>query len=177
MKLQEAKDIAIELISPDTHLIVNHFKKMVICGSIRRKMENVHDIDIVAIQKPEHEYAFSEESLNSSISKLDPTGVSSPSEEKRFLLGDKIKRFMFKGIMVDLYLATEKTFETLVLIRTGSKEHNIRLTTLAMGKNMKLKAGGEGLVDRENESMIYEDTENGILTRLLGRVPTPEERN
>jgi len=177
MKLQEAKDIAIELISPDTHLIVNHFKKMVICGSIRRKREYVHDIDIVAIQKPENVYAFGEESLNSTISKLDPAGMNSPPEEKRFLLGDKIKRFMYKGIMVDLYLATERTFETLVLIRTGSKEHNIRLTTLAMGKNMKLKAGGEGLVDRENESMIYEDTEDGILMKLLGRIPKPEDRN
>lgn len=177
MKLEEAKAIAIELISPQTHLIKDHFKKMLICGSIRRKQENVHDIDIVAIEKSGFDYKFGEPSLNYRIECLDPDGRNQPKDEKRFLLGPKLKRFMYKGISVDLYLANEKTFETLVLIRTGSKEHNIRLTTLAMGKNMKLKAGGEGLVDRENESMIYEDTEDGILMKLLGRIPKPEARN
>ena len=79
--------------------------------------------------------------------------------------------------MIDLYLATEKTFGTLVLIRTGSAEHNVRLTTLAMGQSMKLKANGDGLVDRNNEKMVFENTEEGILMKLLGRVPPPEQRN
>ncbi|HII36249.1 MAG TPA: hypothetical protein HA319_04280 [Nitrosopumilaceae archaeon] len=78
--------------------------------------------------------------------------------------------------MIDLYLANEQTFQTLVLIRTGSAEHNVRLTTIAKYKNMKLKADGKGLVDRNDESIIYENTEDGILQRLLGNVPVPEKR-
>jgi DNA polymerase/3'-5' exonuclease PolX len=87
-------------------------------------------------------------------------------------------------MMIDLYLADETTYETLVLIRTGSKDHNIRLTTLSKGKGWKLKASGAGLVrtngkeGKDEEILeVIDRTEDGILQKLLGRVPKPEERN
>lgn len=176
LKIAEAGLIAADLLYGEGNL-ERHFANWKICGSIRRLCENVGDIDIVAIPKPESEYLFAEVGLNEYINRLDPEGRNASPDAKRFLLGDKIKRFWFRGIMIDIYMATEKTFETLMLIRTGSREHNVRLTTLAMSKNMKLKAGGEGLVARNNEAFIYEDTEDGILMKLLGRVPPPDQRN
>lgn len=177
MKRTEAEEICQDLIMGRGEL-ARQFKRWTVCGSIRRLCENVGDIDIVAI---EEQGGFGEPTLSQKINLLDLKG---PSEAKqswrptgRFLAGPAIKRFQYRGIMIDLYLATEKTFETLVLIRTGSKEHNIRLTRLAMSKGMKLKAGGEGLVARNNEAFIYEDTEDGILMKLLGRIPPPEQRN
>lgn len=176
---EKAEEIVNDLI---TTSIGTHFIRYEICGSIRRKKPEVNDIDIVAIKKDESLYNFGEWSLDDTIQYLDPKGLEESKQlgkrgAERFLLGDKIKRFRYKDIMIDLYLANERTFETLILIRTGSKEHNVRLTTLAIGKGMKLKASGEGLVDRENEKMVYEDTENGILMRLLGRIPPPEKRD
>jgi DNA polymerase/3'-5' exonuclease PolX len=179
--LKDAKDIADEVC----HLLGKHFEKMTVCGSIRRKKPEVNDIDIVAI--PKNKYNFGDPTLSDNIRALDPEGFRLAQNRKagndRFLDGPAIKRFYYKGIMVDLYLANEKTYEVLVLIRTGSAAHNVRLTTLAKGKGWKLKAGGEGLVRVEGEGKnekIVEDidsTENGILLKLLGRVPLPEERN
>ena len=178
MKLTKAEEICRDLIIGREEL-ANHFKKWTVCGSIRRKCENVGDIDIVAIEEPNE---FGQPSLSQRITIIDPTGSLESQElgkqgAARFLDGSAIKRFQYRGIMIDLYLATEDTFGTLVLIRTGSKEHNIRMTTLAMNKNMKLKASGAGLVARNNEKFVFENTEDGILMKLLGRIPPPEQRN
>jgi len=178
MKLEEANKICDDLLNSG---LSNYFKTYKVCGSIRRKQPEVNDIDIVAIPKPESDFQFGEPSLSNYINNLDSDGERQAKElgkqgAGRFLNGDLIKRFKFQGAMIDLYLANEQTFQTLVLIRTGSAEHNVRLTTIAKYKNMKLKADGKGLVDRNDESIIYENTEDGILQRLLGNVPIPEKR-
>jgi DNA polymerase/3'-5' exonuclease PolX len=186
MKLQDAESIAQDLLTGNGQL-ASHFEKWTVCGSIRRKKSEVNDIDIVAIEKPHTRYQFGEPTISQRIKRLDPTGESEAKAmgkqgAARFLDGDKIKRFQYRGMMIDLYLADEKTYGTLVLIRTGSKDHNVRLTTLAMGKGWKLFASGQGLcrVGKTNRDMILEvidSTEDGILLKLLGRVPKPEERN
>lgn len=149
-----------------------------ICGSIRRQKDVVKDIDWVMIQKDESEYEFGDESLDQTIIKLH----KGPEPPK---LGKKFKSFMYYGIQVELYLADEKTFETLVLIRTGSKEHNIKLTMLARNKQLKLFASGKGLCkvkggiyNNEPEEImeVVENTENGILVNLLGKYVMPEKR-
>jgi len=178
MQLKQAELICRDLLIGKGQL-VTHFAKYSVCGSIRRLCENVGDIDIVAIEEPNK---FGEPSLLQRINLIDPTGRHESQKlgkqaPGRFLDGPNIKRFKYKGIMIDLYLATEKTFGTLKLIRTGSKAHNIRLTTLAMDKNMKLKASGAGLVARSQESFVFENTEDGILNKLLGKVPPPNQRN
>lgn len=189
MNLQEAKSICQDLIMGSGKL-ARHFSKWTVCGSIRRKCDSVKDIDIVAIPKPESEYKFGEFGISGWITILDPTGHSESTKNgkqdvSRFLDGALIKRFQYKGISVDLYLADELTFETLKLIRTGSKEHNIRLTTLARSKGLKLFASGKGLCkikggiynnEPEEITEIVENTEAGILVELLGRYPEPEDR-
>lgn len=182
MKFNDAMIIANELVDS---ILTHHFKNFRVCGSIRRKQPEINDIDIVVIPKPETDYSFGEESLEGCILRLDPDGKKianslSGSSSKRFMLGEKIKRFEHKRIIIDLYLADESTFETLCLIRTGSKEHNIRLTTLARGKGLKLFASGKGLclVDsKDNVIRIVENTEDGILLNLLNHIPKPENRN
>jgi DNA polymerase/3'-5' exonuclease PolX len=186
MKLKDAEAIAQDLLIGNGE-IASHFSKYTICGSIRRRKEEVNDIDIVAIEKPQSQYEFGEPTIGQRINLLDPAGYSESQKlgnhrAARFLSGGSIKRFQYKGAMIDLYLADEKTYETLVLIRTGSKDHNVRLTTLAMGRGWKLFASGQGLcrVGRTQRDMILEvidSTENGILMKLLGRVPRQEDRN
>lgn len=190
MKLEEAEALCMDLLTGAGRL-GDHFSKWKVCGSIRRQKSEVNDIDIVAIKKPESEYGFGDISLSERVKQLDPHGEKEAEEAgragaARFLNGTAIKRFKFGGAMIDLYLSNDATFETLVLIRTGSKEHNVRLTTLAKGKGLKLKAGGEGLCrvkggiyNNEPEEIIeiIDNTEDGILLKLLGRIPKPEERN
>lgn len=174
-----AEKIADELLV----LMKQHFVKYEVCGSIRRRKPDVGDIDIVAI--PKSSYSIGEETLSELIKKIDPKGAEEAkklgkSAAKRFLNGELVKRFEFNSMSVDLYLADEKTFGTLVLIRTGSKEHNIKLTSIARQKGLKLFASGKGLceIDRdENITKIISTDENEILAILLGRMPLPTERD
>ncbi len=177
-ELETAQKIVDELLA----YLGRHFVRYQICGSIRRKKLDVGDIDIVAI--PKQSYELGQETLSDSIKKVDLHGPEEShrmgkSGAKRFLDGELIKRFEFKGMPVDLYLADEKTFGTLVLIRTGSKEHNIKLTTQARKKGLKLFASGKGLCEIDSGDNIVKTIstdESEILAILLGRIPPPEER-
>lgn len=187
MKLAEAKQLAEDLMHGEGRL-ASHFTQYVIAGSIRRQKEEVNDIDIVGIQKLD--YIFGELDLGDVIQLLDPEGRKQAQEKgksraSRFLNGEDIKRFNYKGIMIDIYLATPENFEVLRLIRTGSADHNIRLTTLARGKGMKLFANGEGLWNVQNNPNDWKNPtkttqvsqkEDEILQILLGHVPPPEKR-
>lgn len=187
MKLVDARKIAHELLDLDIGPLDKHFKIFNVCGSIRRERSEVNDIDIVAILKTN--YGFGEESLSDTIRKLDPTGLTEAKESgkptSRFLDGHDIKRFLYKGIMIDIYLAKPEEFETLILIRTGSTSHNIQLTTLARGKGMKLFASGMGLwkvipnpkdLKNPTPTELVSNTERGILETLLGKYVEPKDR-
>lgn len=178
MKLEDAKKIITELKLEDN--LWKHISYSEICGSIRREKPEVNDIDWVIVPVAEKCYGFEDETFNDTIKRLHQGTVDKP------MLGEKIKRFFYKGINIDIYIATEKNFETLMLIRTGSKEHNVKLTTLARSKFLKLYAGGQGLCkikggiyNNEPEEImeVVEDTEKGILYNLLGNVPEPKDRN
>lgn len=188
MILDDARKICHELLDLDVGPLEKHFENFNVCGSIRRERPEVNDIDIVAILKTN--YGFGEPTLSDTIRKLDPAGAKEAKESgkqaaSRFLDGPDIKRFFYKGIMIDIYLAKPEEYETLQLIRTGSKEHNIRLTTLAKGKGMKLFASGMGLwkvipnpKDEKNPTPteLVSNTEEGILKVLLGKYVEPKDR-
>lgn len=188
MKREDAIKICHELLDMDIGYLDKHFEKFIVCGSIRRERPEVNDIDIVAIIKSK--YKFGEESLSDTIRKLDPTGpndarLAGKQGASRFLDGIDIKRFQYKGISIDIYLAKPEEYETLMLIRTGSKEHNIRLTKLAISKGMRLYASGKGLwkvipnpLDPKNPTPIelVSNTEDGILKALVGRYVESKDR-
>lgn len=178
MDLKTAENITSELIS----LLKPYLEKYEICGSIRRKKPNIGDIDLVAIPKLIRE---NENTLYDIIKKIDPSGLEESKKlgkhnAKRYLNGDLIKRFKFKNAIIDLYLADSSTFSVLKLIRTGSKEHNVKLTSLAKQRGLKLFASGKGLCEIDpdgNITKIISNDENEILQILLGKIPSPIERN
>ena len=90
--------------------------------------------------------------------------------------GSKVKKLHLpENITVDIYLATPATWATLLLIRTGSAESNIRLSGLAKSKGWHLKASGEGLFD-EDDNRIAGDTEESIFSALGIPYLEPNER-
>lgn len=125
MKLKEATTIADQVIAR----LAPYCQKIEVAGSIRRRRPLVRDIDIVLITS-------------------DPWGLDTAIWRlgRQVLAGDKLKRVDYNGAQVDLYFASEKTWATLLLIRTGSKENNIRLCTLAKRKGWHLAASGAGIV-------------------------------
>jgi DNA polymerase/3'-5' exonuclease PolX len=153
MQLEEGERIAGEFLKEIEPLC----SKVMVCGSIRRRKRAVNDIDIVAIPK-------------SRIDLIEHLKCTMPYTKA----GAKLIEVTFQEEQIDVYIADESTFETLVLIRTGSAEHNVRLCSLAKGRGWQLKANGKGLVDGSGK--LITNNEKGILEALLGKYVEPEDR-
>lgn len=137
-------------------------EKVMIAGSIRRRKATVHDIDIVAIPNEPGLPTLEDFLMKYPVA---PSG------------GPKIYKFTWQRIPVDLYVATIETWATLVLIRTGPKEHNIMLCQRAKSKGMRLHADGGGLtLERFPDQQMACNTENDIFKWLGIPYRKPWER-
>jgi len=154
MKLQEALRVANEVY----YRLKPHCEKIIVAGSIRRQKPEVKDIDIVLIPS-------SPGKLSQEIASLGPP----------ILDGEKLKRVNYNGTQVDLYFATEQTWATLLLIRTGSTENNIRLCKRARSLGMKLKANGDGIIGKDGQ-LIPIESEAQVYKVLGLRYQEPWER-
>lgn len=154
MELEKAKTIAgivVEAIKP-------YCDRIEVAGSIRRQRPNPKDIDLVVI--PNDRW-----NLDLALMRMGNYKMS----------GMKIARVDMDGSQVDIYFADKETWATLLLIRTGSKESNIRLATLAKKRGWQLKASGEGLLNEMGER-IAGDSERSIFEALGLEYQEPWER-
>ena len=169
--------------------IVEHLRpacqRIEIAGSLRRRRDLVHDIDLVLIPRTERVQApqrglFAEtdtveqRAIDRALTDLQDAGRISG-----LALAGKIIRFTAtkSDIPIDLYLANESTWATILLIRTGSKEHNIYLAALARRRGMILKADGTVLVDQRTGKAAGSFREEADLFKFLGlRYVHPEAR-
>ena len=154
MQLERAQKIASEVVERLRPCCT----RIEIAGSIRRRKPVVNDIDIVLIAKDRP-------CIDAILMQLGSVRMS----------GKKIARVQMEDISVDLYFATPETWAALLLIRTGSKENNIRLCTLARKRGWHLAASGDGLFD-ENGRRIAGDSEQSIYRALDLPWQSPEER-
>ena len=159
MELEVAQRVATEVVERLSPYCQK--QKIEVVGSIRRQKTFPHDIDIVLI--PSDPWNLESEVL----------ALARPFQPK--LSGEKLKRFDYKGAQVDLYYASPETWATLLLIRTGSTENNIRLCSLAKKRGWHLAASGEGLFNEKGER-IAGDTEQSIYEALQLPYQHPEER-
>ena len=133
-------------------------KKIEVAGSIRRRKPWVKDIDLVLI--PSDPWNLHHEVLG-----LGQTRAA----------GSKIMRVMAGETQIDIYIAEPETWATLLLIRTGSADNNIRLASRAKERGWHLHANGDGLFN-ENGQRIAGDTELSIYQALGLPYQRPEER-
>ena len=145
MELERAQRIAREIIKR----LSPYCQRIEVAGSVRRGKPTVNDIDFVLI--PSNLWALHHEIMGMGQVKMS---------------GMKIMRVMVSSVQVDLYFASPETWATLLLIRTGSKENNIRLATLAKKRGWRLAASGDGLFNEKGER-VAGDTEESIY-RTLG---------
>ncbi len=146
MELEKAQLLA----EPIVQRLKPHCSKIVVAGSIRRKRPFVHDIDLVCIPSSQGQFIAEVQSMG-----------------KVELAGKKLVRCQTGEIMLDIYIAAPETWATLLLIRTGSKRHNIMLCALAKRQGMILHADGTGLF-RPGASAIYGPPALGADERIAG---------
>ncbi len=154
MELKQAWALAQEIVDQ----LALCCERIEVAGSIRRQRPFPRDVDIVLIPRSQGQLASALQSLGESR-----------------LGGQKLAERVYKGVQVDLYFATPETWHTLLLIRTGSKTHNIKLTTLAKKKGWHLYASGRGLFNEKGER-IAGDTEWSFFEALGLPYAEPWER-
>jgi len=150
-RAQKIADEVIKRLSP-------YCQKIEVAGSIRRRKPQVRDIDLVLFPKDPWNF-------HGELMKLGQLKMS----------GKKILRVMVGSVQVDIYVADEATWATLLLIRTGSKENNLRLCSRAKDMGWHLAASGDGLFD-DTGQRIAGDSEISIYNALGLPYQRPEER-
>jgi DNA polymerase (family X) len=160
LELNEAENLAEQIRGA----VMEFCDRIEVAGSIRRKRNKIHDIDFVAMTKSDAEWLKISQKLKQLKAKPNCQGNS------------VIKAFVpcQKGFFqVDFYRAKPSNFGILLLIRTGSAEHNVWLAGYAFSKGMRLKYS-EGLI-KEN-AVIAGETEKGVFESLDLACPAPFQR-
>lgn len=124
--LDTARAKAIEIVGS----LIPFCQKIEIAGSIRRERPFVHDIDLVVIPRSERLADFKAWATTRGYWRKG---------------GTSIWTLMIDEIQVDVYFATDSSWATMLLIRTGSAAHNIWLCQRAASMGLKLHASGRGL--------------------------------
>lgn len=132
--------------------------RIVVAGSLRRGKPSVGDIEILYIPKFEQRKRelfdiaivdLSEERIRELLTSR--VLVKRPSKIGVFTWGpqNKLAIHVGSGIPVDLFATTEENWFVSLVIRTGSKETNLSLTSGAIALGRKLHAYGSGVTHRD----------------------------
>ena len=152
-----------------------------IVGSLRRQRDFVHDIDILVIPKCENttDQTLFQEPVTVNLLDRRLDRLAADGFLRYELNGDKLKRFHVparpKPMSIDLNVAAPSTWATLLLIRTGSRNHNILLARKAIDLHMILKADGTGLLSPGGSAIQVVD-EIDIFRQLKVKFKLPQER-
>ena len=112
-----------------------------VCGSIRRKMEIVRDMDVLVAADD--------------WARISRCFTSMPEVEEVIAEGEtKTSCHLVSGINADLRVVSEASFPYALMYFTGNKEHNVRLR--GIGKKRGLKLNEYGLFDDENPNRSSE---------------------
>ena len=139
----------------------NKIKRLSIAGSLRRKKETIGDIDILA-------------------------SSDSPDEVMDYFVQyQDVQRVLLKGstktsvilnddLQVDLRVVEDKSFGAALQYFTGSKEHNVKMRSIAIKRGFKLNE--YGLFNKKSEKYVVGKNEEEIYGKLDLAYIEPEMR-
>lgn len=170
---------AVELLSPAC-------ERLIIAGSIRRGIQYVGDVEILAIPKFETRpvpdlFSSATESVNlldEMALQLKRDGVlqDRPDKNGRPAWGPKFKRAVFQGFPLDLFVGTAPQWGALCVIRTGPEGFSRQLVTLKGRKFQdyagRWRTGQMPTGIQEHEYQLWKLDERG---NRVEPIPTPEE--
>lgn len=156
MKLEQAKQIADKYVN----ILKPYCQRIAIAGSIRRKKEEVKDIEIVCIPDSKNYYSFAHEVNKLRKVKGEPTGKYT-------------QRRLLEGIILDLFMTRRDNWGLIFSIRTGSASFSHKVLATTWVKNGFKSVNGM-LTKNGKEYPLYEEKE---LFDLLGlEYIEPEKR-
>jgi DNA polymerase (family 10) len=160
-------------------------ERVAFAGSIRREKVEVGDVDIVAVPKAGwYPSAFGFD-VEFSADTVWADMIPYVLKKKGLMVGVSGKELLrctfADGFQVDLYRARMETWGIILLIRTGSKEHNVKLCTLARSKGLMLSAK-DGVIQTLTSGcmtaskVIASQSEEDIFTALGLQFVEPKDR-
>lgn len=166
MKLDTARSMALAVIKE----IEPHCERIEIAGSIRRCRPHVNDIDLVILPKgPAGRRAI--------IARFELTcsRVKGGEQYEEFLSpnGWQFDLWFAHAGKADLFTTTPGNWGMLLLARTGSKEHNIKLAAVAKSKGL-LFSPHQGIL--RDDEILASKTEEEIFAALGLPYVKPEDR-
>ena len=174
MKLADAKVLADRICT-----VLGPFcERVEIAGSIRRGRSEVGDVDIVALPKAVDLPGGLVGTVHWNVSQVWKTLIPRAFKKSWMTVeasGQELLRssFLDGAFQVDVYRAKPETWGVILLVRTGSKEHNVKLCSIAQSKGLKLSAS-HGILD--NSGIIACRTEEGIFQALGLKFIEPKDR-
>ena len=161
MKLKEAEKIANEV----KLALKPHCYRIEIAGSIRRKKQEVGDIEIVAIPKP-YDIGLFESGIATVINKWEKVKGELPCKYTQ--------RIHPKGIKIDIFFAEINNWGNIFALRTGSATYSHKeLATKWVQKGYKSQSG----YLYKNDQKIYIPEEEDLFNLLDIKYIPPEQRN
>jgi len=136
-------------------------EKISIAGSLRRMKETIGDLDILASSDAPDEV------MDHFVKYRDVQRVLLKGSTKTSVL-------LNDDLQVDLRVVEEKNFGAALQYFTGSKEHNVKMRSIAIKKNLKLNE--YGLFDKKTGEYIVGRTEREIYNKLDLAYVEPELR-
>lgn len=159
-------------------------ERVEVAGSVRRGKAEVGDVDIVAIPKavemPGGLFGCMPYDADHVWKDLIPIALLKAGFTDE-AMGPELLRFSRQSdaFQVDVYRARAETWGVILLIRTGSKEHNVKLCALAKSKGLMLSAS-RGVIrwnsPPEPEEVIASRTEEEIFKALGLAFVEPKNR-
>jgi DNA polymerase (family 10) len=139
-------------------------ERVTLAGSLRRKKETVGDIDIVILAEPKYR------------KKIVSRFIALPQVEEVLAKGlTKASVVLKKGNMqVDIRLVHDYEYGAAMLYFTGSKEHTIKLRTIAKQRGYKINE--YGIFDVASHKRLAGETEEEMYRFLHLKYIPPEQR-
>lgn len=173
LPLATAEKIAAKIVAE-----LAHFCELIeVAGSIRRRRPNVNDIDLVVLVKESQEAALRERCKRNAM-RVQTDG------DQSMIVHLKHPASGPDGLQLDIWFATPEkkdlltvtptNFGTLLLLRTGSRKHNIRLLGRAEQLGLRWNTY-HGVFDRQGKCLARA-TEESIFEALKLPFVKPEDR-
>lgn len=137
-------------------------ERIEVAGSVRRARENPNDIDLVAIPLPNafqafHERVFQRTERVQSGAQILTCRLLNPEKTK-------VDIFIAHGGSADMFASEPSNWGSVLLCRTGSKEHNINIADRARQMGFRWETG-RGIVDGAGK-VLASTTEEEIFAFL-----------
>ena len=158
-------------------LLKPYVEEIIVAGSLRREKPFVGDIELLYIPRIEKVKTglFNEDTAplnhtdNFLVSLLNAEVIEKrPNVNGQFAWGvnNKLSRHVSSGIPLDLFATTRENWWVSLVVRTGSKETNLRLTMGAQKLGRSLIAYGCGV--RESDGNVISATSEREVFELCG---------